>query len=173
MKKSTAYLVQGALIAAMYATATYLSSAFNLAYGPIQFRLSEALTVLALFTPAAIPGLTVGCVIGNLGSPYGVIDIVLGSSATLIAALMTRATRNVKIKEIPFTAPLWPVLANCVIVGAEITVMSPEGASLIGFLSAALSVGIGEAAVCFGLGLPLALTLEKTGVAQKYLTAQR
>ena len=80
-------LVFGAMIAAIYAAATYLSSVFGIAYGPIQFRLSEALTVLSVFTPAAIPGLTIGCIIGNLASPFGIWDIVFGSLATLLAAV--------------------------------------------------------------------------------------
>ena len=69
-------LVTAALIAAAYAALTYVSAAMGLAYGEVQFRLSEALCVLAAFTPAAIPGLTIGCVLGNITSPLGIADIV-------------------------------------------------------------------------------------------------
>ena len=93
--KNVKFLVQGAVIAAMYAALTYLASAVNLAYGGVQFRFSEALTVLAAFTPAAIPGLTIGCFLGNLGSPYGMLDILCGTLATLLAALCAYAARKI------------------------------------------------------------------------------
>ena len=80
-------LVIAALIAAAYAALTYVSAAMGLAYGEVQFRLSEALCVLAAFTPAAIPGLTIGCVLGNITSPLGIADIVFGAAATLLSAL--------------------------------------------------------------------------------------
>ena len=82
----------GGLIAALYAIATYLSAAMGLAYGGIQFRISEALTILPIFTPAAIPGLIVGCFIGNLGSPFGMVDILLGTFATAFAAVCSYHT---------------------------------------------------------------------------------
>ena len=69
--KKVRFLALGAVIAALYAVLTYVAAAVNLAYGPVQFRFSEALTVLPVFTPAAIPGLTLGCVIANLGSLSG------------------------------------------------------------------------------------------------------
>ena len=87
--KKVRFLALGAVIAALYAVLTYVAAAVNLAYGPVQFRFSEALTVLPVFTPAAIPGLTLGCVIANLGSPLGVVDWVFGPLATLLAALAT------------------------------------------------------------------------------------
>ncbi|MCR4925387.1 MAG: QueT transporter family protein [Clostridiales bacterium] len=165
--KKTLFIVQSALIAAMYAAATYFASMLNLAYGQVQFRISEALTVLSVFTPAAIPGLTIGCVIGNLGSPYGVVDIVLGSLATLLAAILTRMSRNIRFKEIPFLAPLPPVLANALIVGAEIAYFLPEGMTWAGFFGSAVSVGLGELVVCYALGLPLIVLLEKTKVSKR------
>ena len=79
--KKVRFLALGAVIAALYAVLTYVAAAVNLAYGPVQFRFSEALTVLPVFTPAAIPGLTLGCVIANLGSPLGVVDWVFGPLA--------------------------------------------------------------------------------------------
>lgn len=167
MKKGTLpYLAQAGMIAAIYAALTYLAMVFNLAYGSIQFRLSEALTILPVFTPAAVPGLAIGCFIGNLASPYP-LDLIFGTAASLIAAILTRAVRKVRVKNIPVLAPLPPVLVNAVIVGLQITLFTPgEAASLIGFLIAAAQVGLGQLAVCYLLGLPLGVALEKSGAAK-------
>ena len=90
MKNSrTMFVVTSALIAAIYAGFTYFSAIWGLAYGPVQFRISEALTILPILTPAAVPGLIVGCFIGNLGSPYGIVDILCGTLATALAAAFT------------------------------------------------------------------------------------
>jgi Predicted membrane protein len=165
--KSVQFLTQSAMIAAIYAVLTLLAAAVNLAYGPIQFRFSEALTILPIFTPAAIPGLTLGCLISNIWSGYGVADMVFGTLATLLAAVVTRMLRNIRYKNVPWLAPLPPVLFNAVIVGLEIAVLSPGGFVWAGFFSAALSVGAGELVICYALGLPLAAALEKTGVSGK------
>lgn len=165
--KSVQFLTQSAMIAALYAVLTLLAAAVNLAYGPIQFRFSEALTILPIFTPAAIPGLTLGCLISNIWSGYGVADMVFGTLATLLAAVVTRMLRNIRYKNVPWLAPLPPVLFNAVIVGLEIAVLSPGGFVWAGFFSAALSVGAGELVICYALGLPLATALEKTGVSGK------
>ena len=166
--KKTYSIVLGAAIAALYAALTYVAGLFNLAYGNIQFRFSEALTILAAFTPAAIPGLTIGCFLGNLGSPYGMVDIVCGTAATLIAAVFSYLTRNVRIKGVPVLSPLFPVIANAAIVGLEITLFLPEGFTFYGFLIQALWVGLGELVICYGVGIPLAIALEKTEI-RKYL----
>ena len=108
-KKKTVFVVQSAVIAALYAGLTYAASMLNLAYGSIQFRFSEALTLLAAISPAAIPGLTIGCFLGNITSPYGMIDIICGTIATLIAAFLSYQTRNVKFKDLPL---LSAVIAN-------------------------------------------------------------
>ena len=162
-KRSTHYLAQSAVIAALYAAATYLSAAFSLAYGPIQFRLSEALTVLAVLTPAAIPGLTVGCAIGNISSPMGIWDVLFGAAATLLSAVCARVLRNVQLKKLPILSSSMPVLFNAVIVGLEIVLLTPtDGAKLTAFLISALEVGAGELIVCFALGLPLYSALRRT-----------
>ena len=163
--KKLVYLVQGAMIAAVYAAATYLSALLGIAYGPIQFRFSEALTILAVFTPAAIPGLTVGCVLGNITSPFGVWDIVFGSAATLAAAIFARLLRNVKIKNFPLLSLLMSVVFNALIVGAEITFLFPSQApSLAAFVISALEVGAGELAVCLAGGIPVYYGIRKTGL---------
>lgn len=167
------FLAQGAVIAALYAVLTYLAAAMNLAYGPVQFRFSEALTVLPVFTPAAIPGLALGCFLSNLASPLGIVDWVFGTAATLLAAFGTQAAGKLRIKGVPVLAPLPPVLANAMLVGLEVACLSEAGVfsfshfSWAAFGAGALSVGLGELVVCYALGLPLILALEKTGASQK------
>ena len=164
-KKKLTHLAQGAMIAAIYAAATYLSAVFGIAYGNIQFRFSEALTILSVFTPAAVPGLTIGCIIGNITSPFGVWDIIFGSLATLLAAISARALRNVKIKGFPFLSLLMPVIFNALIVGAEITFLMPaQSPSLAVFAVSALEVGAGELAVCLAGGIPLFFAIRKTNI---------
>lgn len=164
-KKKLTHLAQGAMIAAIYAAATYLSAVFGVAYGNIQFRFSEALTILSVFTPAAVPGLTIGCIISNITSPFGVWDIIFGSLATLLAAISARALRSVKIKGFPFLSLLMPVIFNALIVGAEITFLMPTASpSLAVFAVATLEVGAGELAVCLAGGIPLFFAIRKTKI---------
>lgn len=166
-KKNAHYLVQAAMIAALYAALTYAAASIGLAYGNIQFRFSEAMTILSVFAPAAIPGLTIGCFLGNLGSPFGLVDILCGTVATFLAAVMTRWLRNIRLFQVPWLAPLPPVLTNALIVGMEIAVFLPEGFTWAGFAASAFSVGVGELVMCYALGLPLVFMLEKTGVARR------
>lgn len=172
-QKRTRFLVRAGLIAAAYAALTYLCALWGLAYGEVQFRFSEALMVLALFTPAAIPGLTIGCVIANLGSPFGLIDIVCGSFATLLAVVLIWLTRHLTTKigkqKLNLLAPLFPVLTNAIIVGLEISAFMPEGLTWAGFAGAALSVGIGELVVCYVLGLPLEILFNHMPVFEEKL----
>ena len=161
--KKILYLVHGAMIAAIYAAATYFSAVLGIAYNAIQFRFSEALTILAVFTPAAIPGLTVGCILGNISSPFGIWDIIFGSAATLLAAICARKLRNIKFKGLPLLSVLMPVIFNAIIVGAEITFLFPTDApSLTAFTVAALEVGAGEAVVCLAGGIPLYFAIQKS-----------
>lgn len=171
-QKKVRFLAQGAVIAALYAVLTWAAAGVNLAYGPVQFRFSEALTVLPVLTPAAIPGLTLGCFLSNLGSPLGVVDWIFGTAATLLAAFGTRAAAKVEFKGVPWLAPLPPVLANALIVGLEVACLSDAGFawadfSWTAFGAGALSVGLGELAVCYVLGLPLLVALKKLRVAEK------
>ncbi len=152
------FLTEGGVIAALYAALTMAAGFLNLAYGPIQFRFSEALTVLPVFTPAAVPGLFLGCILGNVTSPLGWVDVVCGATASLLAAWSTRKLRQVCWGKVPILAPLPPVFFNALIVGAEITLFSPD-ASFAAFLYAALTVGLGQLVVCYGLGLPLYFAL--------------
>ncbi len=159
-KIDTRYIVTGAIIAAMYVVLTFISNALSLAYGPIQFRISEALTVLPVFTPAAIPGLAIGCLISNIFS-FNAVDMAFGTLATVIAALLTRKLRNIKTFSLPLLSLLPPILINALIVGAEIAIFYLEGTAFwSGFLVSAIEVGLSQAAVCFLLGIPLYFALQ-------------
>ena len=145
------FTVQAALIGSAYAALTMILA--PLSYGPIQVRLSESLTILPYFTPAAIPGLFIGCLISNLISPYGMLDLICGSLATLIAAFCTYLLRKSRI-----LTPLPPVIINALVIGAMLYYGYGLNASLP---INVLWVGGGEAVACYGLGFPLLLLLEK------------
>ncbi len=163
------FLVEAAVIAALYTVLTYVAVAMNLAYGPVQFRFSEALTILPVFTPAAIPGLALGCFLSNLASPLGVVDWVFGTLATLLAAILSYALRKVQIKGLPVLSSLPPVLTNTFIVGFELACLSDIGLfafqnfSMANYVASAISVGVGELVVCVVLGLPVCALLKKAG----------
>ena len=155
------YIVTGAIIAATYAGLTYLSNFFGLAYGPIQLRISEVLTILPLFTPAAIPGLTIGCFIANIGS-FNVADMLFGTSATLCAAWLTYILRNKTVKGLPIYSFLPPVIINALVIGFEIAIFLPSNKGfLYGFLLSGLEVGIGQLIVCFCFGIPFYYLVKK------------
>ena len=166
-KKKTIFVVESAVIAAIYAGLTYFAAILNVAYGGIQFRFSEALTILAVFSPAAIPGLTIGCFLGNITSPYGIVDIVCGTLATLIAAVLSYKTRNIKFKDLPLLSALFPVLSNAIIVGLEITLFMPEEFAFKAFLISAFQVGFGELVMCYGLGIPLYKVIKRLKLDKK------
>ena len=132
-RSAIVYLALGAVIAALYVILTYVSAALNLAYGPVQFRISEALTVLP--------------------------------------ALGTAALGHIRYKDLPLLAPLPPVLVNALVVGLELACLSSTGSfawgnfSLTAFGAGALSVGLGELVVCYALGLPLMIALQRAGLA--------
>lgn len=161
-KTSTAYLVQAAFIAAVYAALTYFLEPIS--FSGSQLRVAEALTILPVLTPAVVPGLTIGCILANLSSPYGIVDIICGSAATLLAALCTRKTRNIRFKNLPIFSAVFPVLFNALIVGAEISALSTGGFTWSVFGATAVSVALGECIVCFALGIPLTTALEKTKI---------
>ena len=144
-KRGTKFLIQSAVIAAIYAALTLALA--PLSYGVMQVRVAEALTVLPFFTPAAVPGLFVGCFLANLLGPYGLADIVGGSLTTLIAAIC-----SYKLREKPLLVPLPPVIANGVIIGAMLHYLFGVPVPLWGCM---LGVALGEAITCYGLGLPL------------------
>lgn len=164
-KKSTLYITQAAVIAALYVALTYTSNALGLAYNAIQFRLSEILTVLPVFTPAAIPGLVIGCIIANLSSPFGIVDIICGSLATLFAAVSTYWLRNFRFKGTPLLSALCPVFFNGLIIGLEIWYLGHKTAGLF-FISAA-EVAAGEVVMCVIAGTIFAKAVERTRIFER------
>ena len=162
MTKSTRYLTQAAIIAALYAVLTHLQNLLlpGSATWAIQMRLSEALCVLALFTPAAVPGLTLGCLIFNITYAAALpLDFVLGSAATLLAAEGMWLTRRVTVRGYPLLAMLMPAIANAILVGWELTVYIGGGFGLN-----ALYVALGEIAVLLVPGSLLYYALKKRGL---------
>lgn len=173
MKKTTLFIVYAAVIAALYATLTILQNVLlpGSASAAVQFRVAEVLTILALYTPAAIPGLAVGCAVANLSSVAvaGPLDLIIGSLASLIAAALMYATRNVRLVRLPVLAALMPALVNGVLVGFEIDFfMVNQGFfNLYDFLFQGGCVALGELAVLFLLGLPLTRLIEVKGLDKK------
>ena len=151
-------LATAGVVGAAYAALALFGSVFGVTYGPIQCRFSEALCVLPYLFPETAWGLGVGCLIANLFSPYGLLDIVVGSCATLLAALLTARCRS------RWLAPLPPVVLNAVLVGAVLAFEQTGLTAPFGpvYLFNAATVGLGEAAACYGLGLLLLWRLEKS-----------
>ena len=167
-------ITRTAVIAAMYAALTYAQSFLlpGTTTAAVQFRVSEALNVLALFTPTAIPGLTLGCIISNLysigqGLP---LDMIFGSLATLGATVCIYFLRNAKIKNYPFPAMLMPALWNGVIVGWEIEYFFIEGGfHFSSFLVQGGLVALGELGVMFTLGTALYFAFVKGNIGKRII----
>lgn len=148
----TLFMTQAAMIAAVYVVLTVVFA--PIAFGQVQIRIAEALTILPLFTPAAIPGLFIGCLIGNIIGGAVLPDIILGSLATLIAAVFTYMLRN----QSKYLAPLPPIIANIIVV--PLVLRYAYGVVLpIPFMM--LTVGIGEVLSCGVLGMVVYTALEK------------
>lgn len=151
-RRSVHSLVFSACIAALYCTLTLAVASFG--FGPVQFRLSEALTVLPMLTPAAIPGLFVGCALANIiGSPIGLADVVFGSLASLSSAYFTWKLRDKTI----WIALIPPVIINAVVIGLLLYFYqnAPLGATI-------LSIGCGQLTSCYALGIPLYYLMQRT-----------
>ena len=146
MTKTRAMVFVGT-VAAIYAVLSLMPGISVLTFGPIQFRIAEAMNALALLTPLAIPALTLGCFLTNLASPMMVVDLPFGTLATLIAAVLTYLLRKK-----PAVAMLMPVISNGLIVGSIVCFYIDSGFGLAANMAL---VAIGEAAVCYVLGLPL------------------
>lgn len=134
------------MIAALYVTLTVALSPIS--FGPVQFRVAEALTLLPFFMPEAIPGLFVGCFLSNLAGGFGLIDIIVGSGATLFAAWLTFKMPNIWLAALP------PVVINALVVGSYIGILTD-----IPVIYSIIYIGISQAVICFGLGIPLTLLL--------------
>ncbi len=145
-------IAQAAMIAALYVALTFTANAFGLANYAVQIRFSEALTILPYFTPAAIPGLFIGCLISNTLTGCAIPDIIFGSIATLIGAVFTYKMRRHK-----WMAPIPPIIANMIIV--PFVLLYAYGIRPLWF--SFLTVTAGEIISCGILGMMLLLTLEK------------
>ena len=154
----TMFIVRSAVIAALYAALTL--ALYPISFGAVQFRVSEALTLLPIVMPEAMPGLFVGCLVSNLIGSATPWDIIFGSLATLIAAILTYATRRNKI-----LAAFWPVLCNTVIVGLVLALTL----DLPVFLTMG-EVGLGELAVVYTVGMAMLAALKR--VPKKLLGGQ-
>ena len=124
-----------------------------ISYGPVQFRVSEALTLLPFYIPEAIPGLFIGCVFANFFGGFGLVDMVFGSLATLIAAVLTLKSKNIYI------AALWPVVSNMIIIGAMLHYLID-----VPLIATGIYVGLGEAGACYIVGVPLMKILERRNI---------
>jgi len=173
------------MIAAVYGALTLLTMQLLsfLAWGPVQFRVSEAVTVIAMLTPAAIPGLTIGSVVANLytfvttGSPLALLDVVFGSLGTLLGALWMWRFHSKRM-----VALLGPVIFNALIVPVYLpllvkglglykvpfTDINLEGAWIPMYLFGVVAIGLGQAIVVYGLGLPLSIALDRMGLAERF-----
>lgn len=145
--KRVTFITQASMIAALYVVLTVFISTFQLASGAIQLRISEALTILPAFTPAAIPGLFIGCIISNLLTGTIPLDIIFGSLATLIGAVGTYALRKWK-----WAVPVPPILANTLIVPLVLAYAYHIPGSVPYFM---LTVGLGELLSCGIFGMIL------------------
>ena len=178
--RRTSYIAQAGVIAAVYAafTVVVLQLPGQLGWGLVQFRVSEALTVLAVLSPAAVPGLAIGTLVANgftvaQVGPIGLFDVIFGSAATLFGALWTWRFRNRRA-----LALLGPVVTNALIVPAYLPIVLAglglyrlpllgidlEGSWAAMYAFGILSVGIGEAVVVYGLGWPLLVALERSRI---------
>lgn len=165
-------LVFTAMIAALY-TALCLALA-PLSFGIGQVRAAEALTLLPVFSPIGMWGVTLGCALSNLvgffmgANILGFVDVLFGTAATLAAAIFSRMLRKIRFFGLPVLSALPPVLVNAVVIGAELAIISGPRESFWKFFAInALSVGVGQLVSCVILGLPLVYLLERTGAARR------
>ena len=159
MKSRSLYLIQAALIAAVYAVLTLLLKPFG--FGVIQFRIAEVLTVLPAILPSSIPGLFIGCILANFFGGFGPIDIIFGSLATLIAAFSTHFLRRSK-----FLFPLPPAVFNGLIVGSYIYLLFDK---TYPWLLTVSFIALSELVICYLLGLPLITFIKGNRVLREKL----
>ena len=153
ISKKTRFLAHASIIAALYVVLTYLATLLGLSSNAVQIRFTEALTVLAAYTPAAIPGLFIGCFLSNIFAGGVIWDILFGSLATLLGALGTYALKKHK-----YLAPLPPIIANTLIVPFVLRYAYGAPGSIGYFM---LTVGAGEVISCGILGILLITAVNK------------
>ena len=153
MNKRVKFTCHAALIAALYVLLTYIAAAMGLSSGAVQIRFSEALCILPCFTPAAIPGVTIGCLLANTLTGCALWDVVFGTLATLIGAIVARLLRKFK-----WLVPLPSVLSNMAVIPPVLMfVYGVEDA----YCFLLLTVGIGEVISVYGIGMLLLFALKK------------
>ncbi|TCJ15130.1 QueT transporter family protein [Rubrobacter taiwanensis] len=145
LPRRPAHLAAAALIAGAYWAVTVVLAPIS--YGPVQVRVSEALTTLPYLYPPSIIGLWIGAAAANLTSPFGLVDVVFGSSLTLLAALVTRHMPR------PYLAPLPPVVINAL--GVAVIITAVQNLPLSTLPATAALIGLGQLIACYGLGYPL------------------
>lgn len=166
-KNNLPFLTIAGVIAGLYTALTLLLAPFS--FGIVQCRLSEALTILAAYHPAAVAGLTVGCAVSNLvgltmgANTAGALDILLGTLATGAAAWLSYRLRHIRLGGLPILSTIPPVVFNALIIGTELTVVlgpvnTPTWLMWMG------SVGLGQVIACIGGGLILAYAFQKSGL---------
>lgn len=159
ISKKTHSLAVASLIAALYVALTYMQETLlpGSTSMAIQFRMSEALVLLSVFTPAVVPGLTIGCFVANLISVGALpLDMIVGTTASFLAAFFAHKLKDVTFKGLPVVSALMPCVFNGVIIGLEIEVFFIDGPfNFVSFLTQGAFVFLGEFGVCMTLGLLL------------------
>ena len=152
------FLMQASLIAAIYTALCLLLQPISFGFGGVQLRVAEALTLLPVLMPAAVPGLTVGCLLSNIMGGATMLDVVFGTLTTFAAAVVTR-----RLRDKPLLAAAPPVLFNAVVVGALLRYAYGVPMHLLLCMA---SVGLGQLVACYALGLPMLKGLNR--LPQKY-----
>ncbi len=165
------FIVKQAMIAAIYTVLSVCLSAIS--YGTVQIRVSEALTLLPVFALGNVWGVTIGCFLTNVigfftgANILGALDAVFGTAATLVAALLTYALRNVRLKGLPVAAVIPPVIVNAVVIGMELCVLINGGFNPVVFWAQAVSVGVGQLLSCGVIGLIMVRVIERNGALKR------
>ena len=155
-RQSTLFICQAGIIAALYVALTFVFAPIS--FGAVQVRIAEALTILPIFTPAAIPGLFVGCLIGNFLGGGIILDIIFGSIATLIGAIGTRLLRKVLVKGHPVFSFLPPIVSNALIIPFILAYAYGAPDSIIFMMG---TVGLGELISVGVFGCILYITIRR------------
>lgn len=170
---NTKRMVTISMIAALYTAICIALAPFS--FGPIQVRVSEALTLLPIFSMAGVWGITLGCALSNLigfltgANILGIFDILFGTLATFLAALLTRKFRNMRILGFPFISAIPPIIINALVIGAELSfLLSSKNNFMATYMINCLYIAVGQFLSCFVLGIPLIRLLERTGTVKKY-----
>lgn len=162
MKKlTTKQIALSGVVAGLYAAITILTASF--AYGNIQFRIADAMCLLVCIEPSLTIGLTLGCLIANIFSTVSVLDLVIGTAATLLGCLLTIQVKKTWLLPVP------TILANAIMVGAMLAFVYTPESFWQGFAIMGAEVAAGEIVVLYLLGVPLYLTMKKTGLIGRLL----